>query len=86
MVRHDGRIVAVVEAATEELPVEQPVAVNCGAMALRADWAWDQLDSIPPDSITGELYLTDLVRLAAQSGATDRRGPIVRSDGGNRLR
>ncbi len=68
VVRHDGRIVAVVEAATEELPVEQPVAVNCGAMALRADWAWDQLDSIPPDSITGELYLTDLVRLAAQSG------------------
>ena len=42
--------------------------VNAGMMAVRADFLGESLRKLTPDNAQGELYLTDLVAMAAQSG------------------
>ena len=68
VIRRHGRILQVKEESAcgpEELAIEE---VNCGAMALDADWALQALKNLEPDPETGELYLTELVGSAADAG------------------
>jgi bifunctional UDP-N-acetylglucosamine pyrophosphorylase/glucosamine-1-phosphate N-acetyltransferase len=51
------------------LGVVEEREVNAGAYCVRAGWLWSHLESIQPSPATGELYLTELVRLAAEEGA-----------------
>jgi bifunctional UDP-N-acetylglucosamine pyrophosphorylase/glucosamine-1-phosphate N-acetyltransferase len=46
--------------------------VNAGMMAVRADFLAEALGKLRPDNAQGELYLTDLVGMAAQSGHAGR--------------
>jgi bifunctional UDP-N-acetylglucosamine pyrophosphorylase/glucosamine-1-phosphate N-acetyltransferase len=66
-----GQVRGIVEerhASAEQLHIPE---VNSGIYCFAADWLWSRLDHLRPHA-TGELYLTDLVDLAA---AEDR--PIV---------
>ena len=68
IIRHNGDICQIREAASctpAQLAIRE---VNCGAMILRADWIRGQLETIGPDPGSGEIYLTDLVRIASDNG------------------
>ena len=68
IIRHNGEICQIREAAgctPAQLAIRE---VNCGAMILRADWARGQLEGMGPDPKSGEIYLTDLVRIASDDG------------------
>ena len=68
VIRHNGEICQIREAAgctTAQLAIRE---VNCGAMILRADWIRGQLERMGPDPESGEIYLTDLVRIASDNG------------------
>jgi bifunctional UDP-N-acetylglucosamine pyrophosphorylase / glucosamine-1-phosphate N-acetyltransferase len=40
--------------------------INAGVYAFQGDWLWSRLGKIEPSRVSGELYLTDLVRIAAE--------------------
>ena len=62
-----GRITAIVE-AREASPEERNIReVNGGVYAFRGEALWPHLDALQPSS-NGEVYLTDVVALAAQAG------------------
>ncbi|HUY84127.1 MAG TPA: bifunctional UDP-N-acetylglucosamine diphosphorylase/glucosamine-1-phosphate N-acetyltransferase GlmU, partial [Steroidobacteraceae bacterium] len=63
-----GEVVAVVEErdATPELRTVREI--NAGAYCFRGDWLWPHLEQIAPSPVSGEYYLTDLVRMAAAEG------------------
>lgn len=42
--------------------------INVGVYAFRASWLWPHLSRVEPSGATGELYLTDLVGIAAKEG------------------
>ena len=68
VIRLRGRVIQIKEAAgcsPDELAINE---VNCGAMALDAAWSLQALKHLGQDSVTGELYLTDLVGKAADTG------------------
>jgi len=58
-------IVEVKDATEDELVNNE---VNAGLYAFDADWLRRRIGSLEPSSATGELYLTDLVRLAREDG------------------
>jgi bifunctional UDP-N-acetylglucosamine pyrophosphorylase/glucosamine-1-phosphate N-acetyltransferase len=63
-----GTVESIVEAkdATEdELMTDE---VNAGLYAFDAEWLRRRIGSLEPSAATGELYLTDLVRLAREDG------------------
>ena len=67
VIRRHGRILQIKEKSAcspQELEITE---VNCGAMALDADWALQALKNLAPDPVTGELYQTDLVGSAADA-------------------
>jgi bifunctional UDP-N-acetylglucosamine pyrophosphorylase/glucosamine-1-phosphate N-acetyltransferase len=59
------RVVEVKDATEEELANNE---VNVGLYAFDARWLRRRIVSLEPSSATGELYLTDLVRLAREDG------------------
>ncbi|MEO8462123.1 MAG: bifunctional UDP-N-acetylglucosamine diphosphorylase/glucosamine-1-phosphate N-acetyltransferase GlmU [Chloroflexota bacterium] len=59
------RIVEVRDASAEELETNE---VNAGAYAFDAAWLRRRIDAIEPSAATGELYLTELARLAREDG------------------
>ena len=63
-----GTVEAIVEAkdATDEELVNNEV--NAGLYAFDAAWLRRRIGSLEPSSTTGELYLTELVRLAREDG------------------
>ncbi len=63
-----GTVEAIVEAkdATDDELVNNEV--NAGLYAFDADWLRRRIGSLEPSSRTGELYLTELVRLAREDG------------------
>jgi bifunctional UDP-N-acetylglucosamine pyrophosphorylase/glucosamine-1-phosphate N-acetyltransferase len=64
----DGRVCAIVE-ETDAAPAERAIdEVNAGVYAIDAAWARRRLADVPPSPASGELYLTDLVRLAVADG------------------
>jgi bifunctional UDP-N-acetylglucosamine pyrophosphorylase / glucosamine-1-phosphate N-acetyltransferase len=61
-----GRVTAIVEArdaSAEELAIDE---VNAGLYAFDVAWLRRRLPDIGPSSVTGEVYLTELVRLARE--------------------
>jgi bifunctional UDP-N-acetylglucosamine pyrophosphorylase/glucosamine-1-phosphate N-acetyltransferase len=69
ILRGDGGVVrAIVEAtdaAAEELAIDE---VNSSTYVFQADALWPALERLEPANAQGELYLTDAVRLLADSG------------------
>jgi bifunctional UDP-N-acetylglucosamine pyrophosphorylase/glucosamine-1-phosphate N-acetyltransferase len=63
-----GTVESIVEAkdATEEELANNEV--NAGLYAFDGAWLRRRIDAIPPSATTGELYLTELVRLAREDG------------------
>ncbi|MFN3930078.1 MAG: sugar phosphate nucleotidyltransferase, partial [Thermoflexus sp.] len=64
-----GRALRIVEEA-EASPEERDISeINVGVYAVREPWLWDALSRLRPSPAKGEIYLTDLVALAAAEGA-----------------
>jgi bifunctional UDP-N-acetylglucosamine pyrophosphorylase/glucosamine-1-phosphate N-acetyltransferase len=59
------RIVEAKDATDDELDGNE---VNAGLYAFDAEWLRRRVASLAPSDVTGELYLTDLVRLAREDG------------------
>ena len=59
------RIVEARDATPEELAGNE---VNAGLYAFDAAWLRRRIDALAPSAATGELYLTDLIRLAREDG------------------
>ena len=65
----EGKPIAIVEsrdASPEELAIDE---TNAGAYCFRASWLWDQIGEVSSSRSTGELYLTELLRIAVACGA-----------------
>jgi bifunctional UDP-N-acetylglucosamine pyrophosphorylase/glucosamine-1-phosphate N-acetyltransferase len=63
-----GRVTRIVEekdSSAEDRAIDE---VNAGVYAFDAAWTRRRLDDVPVSSASGELYLTDLVRLAVEDG------------------
>ncbi|HET7010051.1 MAG TPA: NTP transferase domain-containing protein, partial [Anaerolineales bacterium] len=68
VVRDDRGAIARIVEEREATPEEKRITeLNASVYAYRADWLWDHLPRIVPSS-NGELYLTDLVGMAAAEG------------------
>jgi bifunctional UDP-N-acetylglucosamine pyrophosphorylase/glucosamine-1-phosphate N-acetyltransferase len=59
------RIVEAKDATDDELAGNE---INAGLYAFDADWLRRRIDSLRPSPATGEVYLTELVRLAREDG------------------
>ncbi len=59
------RIAEARDASAEELDSNE---INAGCYAFDANWLRRRIDSVEPSAATGELYLTELVRLAREDG------------------
>ncbi len=59
------RIVEARDASADELETNE---VNAGVYAFDAAWLRRRIDALSPSASNGELYLTDLVRLAREDG------------------
>ena len=59
------RIVEAKDATPDELAGNE---TNAGIYAFDADWLRRRIEALTPSATTGELYLTDLVRLAREDG------------------
>jgi len=59
------RIVEARDATFDELESNE---INAGCYAFDAAWLRRRIGSVPPSATTGELYLTELVRLAREDG------------------
>ncbi len=63
-----GRVLRIVEEA-EATPEERRLSeINVGVYVAREPWLWPALSRLSPSPIKGEIYLTDLVALAAAEG------------------
>ncbi len=59
------RIVEAKDATPEELDGNE---INVGLYAFDAEWLRRRIDALAPSDVTGEFYLTELVRLAREDG------------------
>ena len=62
-----GRVEAVVEDSETDEGTKTITEVNGGVYFFRSSWLWPSLDALAPSS-GGEIFLTDLVPVAAQQG------------------
>ena len=63
-----GDILAIAEASESGGGPGQTAEVNSGVYCFDAPWLWENIRTVKPSSV-GEIYLTDLVGLAANQGA-----------------
>jgi bifunctional UDP-N-acetylglucosamine pyrophosphorylase/glucosamine-1-phosphate N-acetyltransferase len=70
-------IIEEAEATPKQLAIEE---LNVGAYCFKASWLWPALEKLTPSPKKGELYLTDLLALAAKKGqkvqTVDLQDPI----------
>jgi bifunctional UDP-N-acetylglucosamine pyrophosphorylase/glucosamine-1-phosphate N-acetyltransferase len=65
----DGRVTRIVEekdASADERAIDE---VNAGVYAVATAWARRRLGDVAPSEASGELYLTELVRMSVEAGA-----------------
>lgn len=62
-----GRIIAIVEESEADETTRAIAEINAGVYCFRTSWLWQNLGGLSP-SAKGEIYLTDLVALAARQG------------------
>jgi len=68
VLREGGKAVGVAE-EKNATPAQRALReVNAGCYIARAPFLWEALASLSPNALTGELYLTDMVALAAKAG------------------
>lgn len=68
VVRSDGQLEAIVEAA-DATPEQKAITLcNGGIMLFQAQKLWSMLDRLRNDNAKGEYYLTDCIAMAAQAG------------------
>lgn len=68
IIRHDGKVVGIVEqkdADDEQLKINE---VNTGIMAVNGDLLKGWLNNLSNDNAQGEYYLTDIIAMAQQQG------------------
>jgi bifunctional UDP-N-acetylglucosamine pyrophosphorylase/glucosamine-1-phosphate N-acetyltransferase len=76
--RIDGRPVAIVEKKNDDPAKRQgQVEVNSGMMALDARWALAELQTLEPNPVNGEYYLTDLIERSVASHAGGADWPVT---------
>ena len=76
-----GRVVGIVERKDDEPSLRAGrTEVNSGMMALDAAWAREAVMRLKPSPTTGELYLTELVRMAVDDGPSDH-WPVASVEG-----
>jgi bifunctional UDP-N-acetylglucosamine pyrophosphorylase/glucosamine-1-phosphate N-acetyltransferase len=66
--RRSGKVIAIIEeaeATAKELAIDE---LNVGAYCFNAKWLWPALAKLKPSPKKGELYLTDLLAMAAKAG------------------
>ncbi|MDQ2653541.1 MAG: bifunctional UDP-N-acetylglucosamine diphosphorylase/glucosamine-1-phosphate N-acetyltransferase GlmU [Chloroflexota bacterium] len=75
----EGHPVAVVEKKDDDpaLRTGQEVEINSGIMVLDAAWARRTLQALPPNPVSGEYYLTDLIAAAVAARSNDARWPVA---------
>ena len=74
-----GRPVAVVEKKDDD-PARrtgQDIEINSGIMVLDATWARRTLQALPPNPVSGEYYLTDLIAAAVAARPVETRWPVA---------
>ena len=64
----DGTVRAIVEQADADAGTLAIDEINAGIYIFAADWLWNGLRDVPP-SASGEVYVTDLIEMAAKNGA-----------------
>lgn len=69
IVRHQGKVWAIVEAKDATHESRKIKEVNTGIYVLRAEILSDLLPRIQPHNAQGEFYLTDIVALAVEDGS-----------------
>ena len=80
IVRAGGRIVRVVE-QRDAGPAEDAVReINVGVYCAAASFLFPALDRLTPDNAQGELYLTDIVAMAAADGRVIADAPVDESE------
>ncbi|MDD3183000.1 MAG: bifunctional UDP-N-acetylglucosamine diphosphorylase/glucosamine-1-phosphate N-acetyltransferase GlmU [Alphaproteobacteria bacterium] len=68
IVRADGQLDAIIEAA-DASPEQKAIKLcNGGIMLFQSDKLWPMLDQLRNDNAKGEFYLTDCVEMAAKAG------------------
>ncbi len=65
----EGSVTAIVEAPERDGAVEGPAEINSGQYCFNAEWLLDHLGSLPT-AANGEQYITSLIDLAVEEGAT----------------
>ncbi len=73
-----GNPVAVAEKKDDDpsLRTGQDVEINSGIMVLDAAWARHTLQELPPNPVSGEYYLTDLIAAAVAARPDHARWPV----------
>ncbi|MBU0531854.1 MAG: NTP transferase domain-containing protein [Candidatus Uhrbacteria bacterium] len=61
------------DATPEELAVKE---VNPAYYVFETKWLWDHIDKIGTENVQGEVYLTDLIKMAVDQGEPVRTYPI----------
>ncbi len=76
--RVDGRFTAIIEKKDDD-PAKRigPTEINSGMIALDAVWARSEFQTLQPNPVTGEYYLTDLVLRAASAAPSVEEWPAV---------
>ena len=71
-----GRIISLIE-AKDAIPMQREIKeVGLALFVFKADWLWKNLKKLGNDNAKHEYYLTDLVRLAIESGECVSSMPI----------
>lgn len=68
VVREDGQVRGIVEEQDATDAQRALTEWYTGVGCIKADWLWPALERLQPSPVSGELYLTDLVGLAAGDG------------------
>jgi bifunctional UDP-N-acetylglucosamine pyrophosphorylase/glucosamine-1-phosphate N-acetyltransferase len=73
-----GQAVSVVEKKDDDpvLRTGQDVEINSGIMVLDARWALSTLQTLPPNPVSGEFYLTDLIAAAVTARSEGAQWPV----------
>jgi bifunctional UDP-N-acetylglucosamine pyrophosphorylase/glucosamine-1-phosphate N-acetyltransferase len=78
-----GNVTGIVEARDDDAASRiGPTEINTGLMAIDVRWARCSLEQIAPSGATGELYLTELVAIAAAQHRPGDRWPVATVAGG----
>lgn len=63
----DGKIASIIEAEETDSKTSLIDEVNAGLYCFKSPWVWEALEALNP-SRTGEIYITDLVKIATKQG------------------